>query len=1082
GSRLARRARSFKEDILGKIHQMRGATPGARAQSPQQQSHRAKSKSKESCLDIPDGLDCGIQVAHTAAAAATAVATSALAAHSSPGRVVSQDMRQISNALRYFQDSVEKDTLGMLPGSASIVLEYVLHLISLLKKDLINDQSSVLISTTNQVYQSLSRFVSWADEVMLNQERATVEGVNEVVQSLQDSLKALVEVCQKCSQSKDSKSKHAGAGAPNGVCSSKPDNSHRNSLPELPLTPRERQILESTRIPDDGVALGVSVGGGGKGPLCHSASSDSILSSALRPDFPPPKPPLPPLTPSGKSDGRYPAADGPAPPLPPKKKSGALSSNSNLLEPASMMLRSPLFGDWQGKSSLSGASSFDSCLHHSADDLLGMTSQSGLNLPSSLWSTAHQVSYQSFAHNTCSTSVSSRSDSVDQLLSHSSSSTHVSALQQMDRTLASLSHQSFELKGSSLGDPLAPRFPDDKPALPAKQRSAKVRTPSQYDNVSDVEDTLDSLGGKERHWTRSDTLQSEKGGHEPSCPHHSCVPCSPSSNNVADLEDSRPPPLPPKKKMIMEYIQTFGGYSQPTDTDFFNSRIQYSCRTTHYKQMHFTSLGSDDFLASPGLLHNFTSPLQFELGSPPALPPKKNRSSSLGVQENNMLLPSRQSYTSLGSGGCLDVPQPMKAIEDMLPDENGESLMDQQDVSEHLIFSDNPDDVRGLKGGPVDALIIHATAVRENVDKEYYYQEAFLTTYKTFVSPMALVGKLIYRYNKFIQFSDTRQKYARWAFSLLVRVVDDLGLSDAGVEMVRRLTSFSHQLVERGDLSLARALRAKVVEKWEAHARLRSWGIPAQGGNLSDLRVTTQPATLLHFKSELLAEQMTLLDAHLFHKIDISEVLIWAKEQNEESSPNLTKFTEHFNKMSYWARSCILKQNDAKDRERVVVKFIKIMKHLRKINNFNSYLAILSALDSAPIRRLEWQRNITEGLKEYCALIDSSSSFRAYRQALSETTPPCIPYIGLVLQDLTFVHVGNTDYITDNIVNFSKCWQQFHILEPMRCFKKKPFSFKRNEQIIDFFNNFEDYLSEDAMWEISENIKPRAGQKKKDYS
>lgn len=42
-----------------------------------------------------------------------------------------------------------------------------------------------------------------------------------------------------------------------------------------------------------------------------------------------------------------------------------------------------------------------------------------------------QVSYQSFAHNACSTSVSSRSDSVDQLLSHSSSSTHVSALQQV---------------------------------------------------------------------------------------------------------------------------------------------------------------------------------------------------------------------------------------------------------------------------------------------------------------------------------------------------------------------------------------------------------------------------------------------------------------------------------------------------------------------------------------------------------------------------------------------------------------------------------------------------------------------------
>lgn len=32
----------------------------------------------------------------------------------------------------------------------------------------------------------------------------------------------------------------------------------------------------------------------------------------------------------------------------------------------------------------------------------------------------------------------------------------------------------------------------------------------------------------------------------------------------------------------------------------------------------------------------------------------------------------------------------------------------------------------------------------------------------------------------------------------------------------------------------------------------------------------------------------------------IPEVLLWAKEQNEEKSPNLTQFTEHFNNMSYW--------------------------------------------------------------------------------------------------------------------------------------------------------------------------------------
>lgn len=109
-------------------------------------------------------------------------------------------------------------------------------------------------------------------------------------------------------------------------------------------------------------------------------------------------------------------------------------------------------------------------------------------------------------------------------------------------------------------------------------------------------------------------------------------------------------------------------------------------------------------------------------------------------------------------------------------------------------------------------------------------------------------------------------------------------------------------------------------------------------------------------------------------------------------------------------------QEKAQDRERLLLKFIKIMKvtdsvpsalppyprrpepspappyqpcathpfphhrlslqHLRKLNNFNSYLAILSALDSAPIRRLEWQRQTSEvgGGKSGQAAMDLSKT------------------------------------------------------------------------------------------------------------
>ncbi|CAH2316060.1 rap guanine nucleotide exchange factor 1 isoform X2 [Pelobates cultripes] len=324
---------------------------------------------------------------------------------------------------------------------------------------------------------------------------------------------------------------------------------------------------------------------------------------------------------------------------------------------------------------------------------------------------------------------------------------------------------------------------------------------------------------------------------------------------------------------------------------------------------------------------------------------------------------------------------------------------------------------------------------------------------------------------RFCHFQDTfKQRVSKNTFFVLVRVVDELCLVELTDEILKLLMELVFRLVCKGELSLARVLRKNILEKVEnkrmlTHANSALRPLAARG-------VAARPGTLHDFHSHEIAEQLTLLDAELFYKIEIPEVLLWAKEQNEEKSPHLTQFTEHFNNMSYWVRSIIMLQEKAQDRERLLLKFIKIMKHLRKLNNFNSYLAILSALDSAPIRRLEWQKQTSEGLAEYCTLIDSSSSFRAYRAALSEVEPPCIPYLGLILQDLTFVHLGNPDHI-DGKVNFSKRWQQFNILDSMRRFQQIHYDIRRNDDIISFFNDFSDHLAEEALWELSLKIKPR---------
>ncbi|XP_054996157.1 rap guanine nucleotide exchange factor 1 isoform X4 [Sorex araneus] len=396
------------------------------------------------------------------------------------------------------------------------------------------------------------------------------------------------------------------------------------------------------------------------------------------------------------------------------------------------------------------------------------------------------------------------------------------------------------------------------------------------------------------------------------------------------------------------------------------------------------------------------------------------------------------------------------------------SLIDHSEIMARLTLKQEGDDGPDVRGGSGDILLVHAT---ETDRKDLVlYCEAFLTTYRTFITPEELIKKLQYRYEKFSAFADTfKKRVSKNTFFVLVRVVDELCLVELTEEILRLLMELVFRLVCSGELSLARVLRRNILDKVEQRRRLRC-GHSDQP--LAARGVAARPGTLHDFHSHEIAEQLTLLDAELFYKIEIPEVLLWAKEQNEEKSPNLTQFTEHFNNMSYWVRSIIMLQEKAQDRERLLLKFIKIMKHLRKLNNFNSYLAILSALDSAPIRRLEWQKQTSEGLAEYCTLIDSSSSFRAYRAALSEVEPPCIPYLGLILQDLTFVHLGNPDYI-DGKVNFSKRWQQFNILDSMRCFQQAHYDIRRNDDVISFFNDFSDHLAEEALWELSLKIKPR---------
>lgn len=57
---------------------------------------------------------------------------------------------------------------------------------------------------------------------------------------------------------------------------------------------------------------------------------------------------------------------------------------------------------------------------------------------------------------------------------------------------------------------------------------------------------------------------------------------------------------------------------------------------------------------------------------------------------------------------------------------------------------------------------------------------------------------------------------------------------------------------------------------------------------------------------------------------------------------------------------------------------------------------------------------------QFESLIDPSRNHRRYRIFMSKMEPPIIPFMPLLLKDMTFAHEGNKTYLESGLINFEK--------------------------------------------------------------
>lgn len=128
--------------------------------------------------------------------------------------------------------------------------------------------------------------------------------------------------------------------------------------------------------------------------------------------------------------------------------------------------------------------------------------------------------------------------------------------------------------------------------------------------------------------------------------------------------------------------------------------------------------------------------------------------------------------------------------------------------------------------------------------------------------------------------------------------------------------------------------------------------------------------------------------------------------------------------------------------------------------------------------------------------VDSRQNWKNYRALLSNATPPCVPFIGMLafvvewltvlthvpgvfLSTLTFLNNGSEDDISEGLINFRKRQIAAEIIQNLKRLQHLPYNFQPIPSIQymleEGFKQVSDWTSglDDHFWKVSLELEPR---------
>lgn len=209
--------------------------------------------------------------------------------------------------------------------------------------------------------------------------------------------------------------------------------------------------------------------------------------------------------------------------------------------------------------------------------------------------------------------------------------------------------------------------------------------------------------------------------------------------------------------------------------------------------------------------------------------------------------------------------------------------------------------------------------------------------------------------------------------------------------------------------------------------------------------------SLYDLSSDEIARHLTLIEFEVYSQLKPTEFFgqAWAKPKHHHRAPNIRAMIERFNVITRWITTEIVSEERIRNRVKRYMKFIKIAQALRQMHNYHTLMAILGGLNEGPVYRLKFTKaeippKFQQAITELQNVMSAEGSYNAYRLELAAATPPCIPYLGVYLRDLTYFDEGGGG--ADGMINFKSKKNVYSVIQIIQKYQTTQYPFKANER------------------------------------